>query len=134
MGEEAFLALSKALTGEPDLSPLLARQHMQRLEADSAGAHLKDLLDVFEAIEAEPAADREALIQSRIVESPTLWPVAATILKLWYTGDPVPDPRVPVGRSAEAYFEGLIWKVALAHPPALSGGYFGHWSYPPEGA
>jgi len=33
---------------------------------------------------------------------------------------------------AEDYFESLIWRVTLSHPRGLSGGYFGHWHYPPE--
>ena len=32
----------------------------------------------------------------------------------------------------EDYFDSLIWRAALAHPKGLSGGYFGHWRYPPE--
>jgi hypothetical protein len=35
-------------------------------------------------------------------------------------------------REPSDYFESLIWRVIQAHPPALSGGYFGHWFYPPE--
>jgi hypothetical protein len=30
------------------------------------------------------------------------------------------------------YFESLVWRVVQAHPRGLSGGYFGHWHYPPE--
>lgn len=36
--------------------------------------------------------------------------------------------------SPEDYFESVIWRVIQAHPPALSGGYFGHWYYAPEDA
>lgn len=32
------------------------------------------------------------------------------------------------------YFEAAVWRVIQAHPPALSGGYFGYWHYPPEDA
>jgi hypothetical protein len=34
--------------------------------------------------------------------------------------------------SAEDYFESQVWRVVQAHPRALSGGYYGHWHYPPE--
>ena len=34
--------------------------------------------------------------------------------------------------SPEDYFESVVWKVIQAHPPGLSGGYYGHWHYPPE--
>ena len=30
------------------------------------------------------------------------------------------------------HFEAVLWRVIQAHPPGLSGGYFGHWRYPPE--
>jgi hypothetical protein len=32
----------------------------------------------------------------------------------------------------EPHFQGLYWQYTRAHAPALPGGYFGHWSYPPE--
>ena len=32
----------------------------------------------------------------------------------------------------EEYFSGLAWKIIGAHPPGLSGGYFGHWRYRPD--
>jgi len=36
--------------------------------------------------------------------------------------------------TADDHFQALMWRVIQAHPPALSGGYFGHWHYPPEDA
>jgi hypothetical protein len=38
----------------------------------------------------------------------------------------------PMIASPEDYFESVVWKVIQAHPPGLSGGYYGHWHYPPE--
>ena len=38
----------------------------------------------------------------------------------------------PEGGRPEHYFAGLFWRVIEAHPPGLSGGYFGHWTYPPD--
>ena len=38
----------------------------------------------------------------------------------------------PAIESPEDYFESVIWRVIQAHPRALSGGYYGHWHYPPE--
>ena len=40
----------------------------------------------------------------------------------------------PTALTADDHFQALIWRVIQAHPPALSGGYFGHWHYPPEDA
>jgi hypothetical protein len=42
-----------------------------------------------------------------------------------------PDPRQSEVDEAD-YFESVLWPVVQAHPRALSGGYFGHWHYPPE--
>jgi hypothetical protein len=56
--------------------------------------------------------------------------LAKTIIVLWYTGDLLNTRETDM--PAEHYFSGQIWSVARAHPPALSGGYFGHWTYPPD--
>jgi hypothetical protein len=34
--------------------------------------------------------------------------------------------------SPATYFGALLWPVIGAHPPGLSGGYFGHWRYLPD--
>jgi hypothetical protein len=38
------------------------------------------------------------------------------------------DPTVAAARN----FRGLFWHLVGAYPPGLTGGYFGHWSYPSE--
>lgn len=43
-------------------------------------------------------------------------------------------PRNIRGDEELDYFEAAVWRVIQAHPPALSGGYFGYWHYPPEDA
>jgi hypothetical protein len=47
------------------------------------------------------------------------------------TGRPDTSTTLQFG-SPEQYFRGMMWSVIRAHPPALSGGYFGYWRYPPE--
>jgi hypothetical protein len=45
------------------------------------------------------------------------------------SGRPVPDQT----ELDEAdYFEAVMWRAIQAHPRGLSGGYYGHWHYPPE--
>jgi hypothetical protein len=67
--------------------------------------------------------------------------IARAIIYCLYTGF-LPDSE---GAELEAkkhyrtedptdYFEAVLWRVIQAHPPALSGAYFGHWHYPPEDA
>jgi hypothetical protein len=33
---------------------------------------------------------------------------------------------------ASRHFRGQFWRLVGGHPPGLSGGYYGHWSYPAE--
>ena len=69
------------------------------------------------------------------------------ILYLWYTSelilpeeiDDFFNPENKSFRKIESksdsptpYYESLVWKAAKAHPPALTGGYFGYWKYLPE--
>jgi hypothetical protein len=45
------------------------------------------------------------------------------------SGRPAPDQT----ELDEAdYFESVMWRAIQAHPRGLSGGYYGHWHYPPE--
>src|SRR5690349_13269070 len=106
------------------------------------------LLDTFREIR-KGGGDLEEGVRQQIINNETLSPVARQIIYLWYTSALLvrsvkPDMAVNLetGRpdtgttlqfgSPEQYFRGLIWSVIRAHPPALSGGYFGYWRYPPE--
>ena len=53
---------------------------------------------------------------------------ARALAYLLYTGG-LPDGQID--HEAD-YFESVVWRVIQAHPRGLSGGYFGHWHYPPE--
>jgi hypothetical protein len=33
---------------------------------------------------------------------------------------------------AGRHFRGRFWQLVGGHPPGLSGGYYGHWTYPTE--
>ena len=64
--------------------------------------------------------------------------VARALTYFLYTGilpdaDGRPDPA-QTEIDERDYFEAVLWPVIQAHPRALSGGYFGHWHYPPEDA
>jgi hypothetical protein len=61
--------------------------------------------------------------------------VARALCYFLYTGVPVDEEGKPTATSIETeedYFEALLPRVIQAHPRGLSGGYFGHWHYPPE--
>lgn len=150
---EDFIALSAVLIGEPNLDAGLAQRYLDRLLAapvagDSMSNRVQVLLDTFREIR-DGGGDLEEGVRQRIVNSDALAPVARQIIFLWYTSaflvrSVTPDAAVNLetGRpdagttlqfgSPEQYFRGLMWSVIRAHPPALSGGYFGYWRYPPE--
>lgn len=122
---ERFLRLSEALVGESPLDAALAGPYLERIQATAEGADLEALLDEYDAIVAA-GGDVDAAITMRIMGHDELRRLARVIIVLWYLGE------IGGGGPAEHYFQGLFWKVVSAHPPGLSGGYFGHWAYPPD--
>ena len=124
-----FLTLSKALTGVADLNAGLAEGLLLRLEAAPEASALSSLLETYGRFAGQP--DEIQQIRTQIIDGPFLV-LSTMIIVLWYTGDLLSTAPSPP-REAE-YFGGLVWRVARAHPPGLSGGYFGHWTYPPDNA
>ena len=150
---EDFTALSSVLIGERNLDGELARKYLDRLLAapvvgDAMGQRVEALLNTFREIR-DGGGDIEEGVRERIVNDDALAPLARQIIYLWYTsaflvrvtkkpeatnfetGKPDSNTTLQFG-SPEQYFRGLMWSVIRAHPPALSGGYFGYWRYPPE--
>lgn len=148
-----FIALSSILIGERNLDPELARKYLDRLLAvtvsgDPMPKRVEALLDAFREIR-KGGGDLEEGVRQQIMNNEMLLPIARQIIYLWYTsaflvrsvkpdmivnletGRPDTSTTLQFG-SPEQYFRGLIWSVIRAHPPALSGGYFGYWRYPPE--
>ncbi|WP_165226244.1 sugar dehydrogenase complex small subunit [Aquisphaera insulae] len=126
---DRFLCLSEALTGFAPLDRALAEEYLGRIEAAPEGANLPDLLDEFDAIVAAEGG-AGAAITARIMNVPRFQQTAQVVILLWYLGE-IRGQR-PAGGRPEHYFSGLFWDVISAHPPGLSGGYFGHWTYPPD--
>jgi hypothetical protein len=127
-----FIGVSRILTGVDALDERVAALHWQRLQPPApAAAAIAALLTRVAALKAAAAdaADLERRIQSDVLGDDTLRDAALTLIVLWYTAElrGSNDPGSP-----DAWFEGLFWRAARAHPPALSGGYFGHWAYPPD--
>lgn len=129
MDNAQFLALSIDLVGDPHLDPRLAASLLERLVTAADASTLSRLNTVAATLPHDPAA-RQTAIGSQIMGDATLRELAKTIIVLWYTGDLLNTRETDM--PAEHYFSGQIWSVARAHPPALSGGYFGHWTYPPD--
>ncbi len=124
----SFLALSAYLTGR-DVEIDLGDEYVARVRAEAFGAKLDELLALFRQLEStSPELERD--VREHIVESPELGLLAQQIILLWYTSAFGVD-QWKFG-TATQYFRSHVWSVIGAHPPALSGGYFGYWKYPPE--
>jgi hypothetical protein len=132
-----FLALSRILTGVDNLDVDLGRQYLDRLNSSPFNPLLSQILKRFQGLRDEP--DVVAQVKKQIVADDFLRPTVCQIILLWYTSS-VQDnlgmdpPVAPVMRfgTQEEYFSGLAWTIIGAHPPGLSGGYFGHWRYRPD--
>ena len=100
-------------------------------------------LDVKAQKEYKPTILTEGL-QSKIMGSGKLGPIARNIIKLWYIAiwDPLPsewqnwyatsedeEAFIP---SPQAYPEGLVWKAVGVNPPGAKAPGYGTWSEPPS--
>lgn len=113
------VVVCRAMSGFSDLSPRFANAAIGRIRLEYGDDMVQALLHQF----ANAGADG-------IAADLTLQPPLRQLLLFLYTGFTQAmgdDSGVP-----ENHFESLMWRAALAHPPGLSGGYFGHWHYPPE--
>jgi Membrane bound FAD containing D-sorbitol dehydrogenase len=132
-----FLALSRILTGVDDLNADLGRQYLDRLNSGPFSPLVSQTLERFCELKDKP--DVVDQVKKQIVANDSLRPTVCQIILLWYTST-VQDnlgmqpPAAPVMRfgTQEEYFSGLAWTIIGAHPPGLSGGYFGHWRYRPD--
>lgn len=127
-----FIALSLLLTGEAHLERPLAEQYLNRITSGPLGASLPPLLTTFRVLQSA-GGDINAAISTQILADAVLGPLAKQILILWYTGILTDaDGKNGSYGSPEQFFSGLVWPTIGAHPPGLSGGYFGYWRYAPE--
>lgn len=114
------MLLCRQLSGFDDVSQRFATAALDELARCAGAAAVEALLTGFSADGAEA-----------IVSDLALQPHVRKLIAFLYTGfgeDAMPND------TPENHFESLMWRAALAHSPALSGGYFGHWSYPPDEA
>jgi Membrane bound FAD containing D-sorbitol dehydrogenase len=132
-----FLALSRILTGADDLDAELGRQYLDRLNSTPFSPLLREILGRFQGFKDNPGV--AAQVKKQIVADDSLRPTVCQIILLWYTSTMqdnfgMQPPAAPVMRfgTQEEYFSGLAWTMIGAHPPGLSGGYFGYWRYRPD--
>lgn len=125
----AFVELSSCLTGT-DVAADLAADYLARARAEPFGANLDALLAVFRQLK-KTSADLDAAVRSQIVDTVEFGTLASQLTLLWYTSAFADADKWKFG-TPDQHFRALIWPTIGAHPPALSGGYFGYWKYPPE--
>lgn len=131
---EDFIAFSRVLTGERELDSVLSEQYLQRFLSLNPPTDFQVVIERFRQMATAAGGDEKTLIDAvreQIENDLVFRRIAQQIITLWYTGAMKDGSKYAYG-SAEQYFSGLLWEVARAHPPALSGGYFGYWKYPPE--
>jgi hypothetical protein len=132
-----FLALSRILTGVEGLKPEIGRQYLDHLSSTPLNPSLREILAVFQECKEKPNVVE--LVRTKIVGDDSLRLAICQIILLWYTAtvqdnlgaQPPAAPTLRFG-TPEEYFSGLVWTIIGAHPPGLSGGYFGHWRYRPD--
>ena len=127
---DLFLELSEIMTGFDSLPPKLGALYQAELE-NLFPAPFKQLLEVFAANKSSDPGNNVEAVGRYIWGDPALQPFAAAVTTLWYNAVLDFGGKKWVA-PPEAYFESLLWKAVDAHPPALSGGYFGYWRYAPE--
>lgn len=131
-----FVELSVVLTGVKDLPIDLAAEYEARLRNEGMAAALDRLQATYEGLKKQGRLDHSWLAAHLFADA-ELKAIAEQLIVLWYSsalmGDAPPNERPPLKfGKPEHHFRALLWDVIGAHPPALSGGYFGHWHYPPE--
>jgi Membrane bound FAD containing D-sorbitol dehydrogenase len=127
---DQFMELSAILTG-CKLDAEQGRAHFDRLLSTPLVPSIGDVLKRFESLPKHSPAE----VERKLVADAELRPTLCQIVLLWYTSalrDSESDPLVLRYGSEQAYFGGLVWRILGAHPPGLSGGYFGHWRYRPD--
>ncbi len=130
-----FIELSTAFTGVDDLPADLASEYEERLRSLGLERVLNRLLASYGELKALGTIDDES-IAATLASDPVLRSLAEQIIVLWYSSatmafDDKGQIELIFGKP-EHHFRALLWDVIGAHPPALSGGYFGYWHYPPE--
>jgi hypothetical protein len=138
---ESFMGFSRQLVAEPKLRYSIGRRYLGRLLADSSSARLIiELLAEYDKI-ASQVSEINSQIESRIMASERLGPIAQQLIYLWYLsaifvrhpGDPTnPQRGIWAYGSLEEYESALVWSVIDAHAPMTRGGPFGYWAEPPR--
>jgi len=133
MTTENFRDLSVCLTGVKTLPQAQCESFFERLR--KAKGYCDSLVSVFSEYQKHgsdfnPKTHLEQADQLKCCRG---------IVFLWYTSELIAFTdltselaKIREGGAEEEYYASLVWKVIRAHPPGLTGGYYGHWKYEPE--
>ena len=131
--QEAFLSLSVYLTGFERVELLgtgmLEEYYKYFVSKTSDGDRDVLFTTVGNWPQQATSAEMDEHIKS-LMGDETLAPIAKNVIRLWYTGawrNVKDNPFSSEVASAQAYQEGLIWKVMHAHPPGAKQPGFGSW-------
>lgn len=150
-----FVGLTQVLTGfsstvfAPPVDPNPQPQQEQYFDfladpANGVAADFAHLLALYQGAVAggpapTPGTPEAQRVGQALLDNAAVGPLARRIIKLWYTGSWYAEPPAGNERPAnmlqvvtsQAYVNGLMWRVAQAHPMGLSKLRFGYWTSPP---
>lgn len=129
--DDIFLEISKALTGFTDLSIKAANIYLKQLINNDRDG-ITQLLNHYREKSRVQADQPVKIIEAIYADSIFLKKVCQEIIAIWYNASIINNGVTTWQAPPEYYFDALIWKAIEAHPPAVSGGYFGYWRYAPE--
>jgi hypothetical protein len=102
-----FIQVSRILTGEGSLDPVLAERLYHRLKIHF-GEDLDTLINACQSNWANPAQDLLGAVNA----SKPLARVARAVIRAWYTGEFKPSKEVTDGpQTPGEYAHGLLWEV-----------------------
>jgi hypothetical protein len=147
---QTFAEMSAALTGftvdaiRPGIDPIGLSTSYYGFVNERSPALLAALLGAFVENRGKPAQEiADLLLETKTRAAPSARAqLAQSIVSMWYLGSwYVPDPGLPKDNppsfllkqviSKQAYVNGLVWKVAQAHPMGYSQFTFGYWGKTP---
>lgn len=118
---ETDVALCRALAGVNEMPVRFVDSVMRRANRKFGESEVRQVVERFE---------RGGMAE--VMRDEAHATIARAITYGLYTGMLPADGSDEPAMSPEDHFEAVMWRVIQAHPPGLSGGYFGHWHYPPE--
>jgi hypothetical protein len=128
MSSSVFIDASRLVTGQSALVPSLADHYEDHFRKFPGAAEFLQACRT-----ALASADPMQSIKAAMAADPAIDACGKELVHLWFVGAPGPVANKDQAYLApETYFGALLWPVIGAHPPGLSGGYFGHWRYLPD--